>query len=402
LLERDTAAVGFTYTVESALPDFEPDTLRAAPDRVLPSIGERYLALPELDPRVVELAERIVADAASPYDRALALQNHLRDFEYSLTVPTGHSESALARFLFDDQAGYCEQFSTAFAAMARVVGLPSRVAVGFTVGEQSASDPELYTVRGEHAHAWPEVWFSGIGWVPFEPTPGRGDPRSAEHTGVAPQQVGPTTTTTTSTTAPGDLPSTSFDPSLLPDFAEGLPGASTGSSTSDGVPAALVVLAALVGVVAAWVLVVATAVWVRGWRRRRRAGDDPGRLVLAAWDDVVDAARSHRLVPTPTETHREFARRVVGALGEHDPAPLTRLAEQAAAARFGAAPSVDPAVAFEAAAGAVGALGQARGRRQQVVDLVDLRRGLPRRRAAGARRHATMSGAAPRSSAATG
>lgn len=391
LTETDNPPRGFSYTVESVIPDYEPEQLRAATGGPPPSVSRQYLGLPELDPRVVELAEQITSGAASPYDRALALQNHLRQFEYSLTVPSGHSDSALARFLLEDQAGYCEQFSTAFAAMARVVGLPSRVAVGFTVGDESPSNPGVYTVRGEHAHAWPEIWLSGVGWVPFEPTPGRGDPQSTEHTGVEPQQAGSVPETTTTTTTPGDLPSTTFDPSLLPDFNEGAPGAGGADSGSGGIPAPLIVGGVVVAVVGGWLLLVSGAVAFRHALRRRKAGDDPSAQIQAAWFDVVDAARSLRLTPAATETHREFARRLVDRAELHiDPVPLTRLAEQAAAARYGMGHTLDAESAWSTANDTIAELRAARSGRQQTIDRIDLRRAFPRRTASPRRRQATV------------
>ncbi|MFZ9628505.1 MAG: transglutaminase domain-containing protein, partial [Ilumatobacteraceae bacterium] len=104
-----------------------------------------------------------------------------------------------------------------FAVMARTLGMPARVAVGFTPGE--AVGPTTFRVYGRHAHAWPEVWFAGIGWVAFEPTPGRGSPDAADYLGVPAEQddgpdAAPTTTTepdatgsTTTTTVPGQTSS---------------------------------------------------------------------------------------------------------------------------------------------------------------------------------------------------
>src|SRR5690606_19777157 len=101
----------------------------------------------------------------------------------------------------------CEQFAGAFAAMARSIGLPARVAVGFTQGETDPAEDGLYVVRGEHAHAWPEVYLAGAGWVAFEPTPGRGMPFAESYTGVEPAQAAPgspaeSESVTTTTTAP--------------------------------------------------------------------------------------------------------------------------------------------------------------------------------------------------------
>ena len=89
--------------------------------------------------------------------------------------------------------GYCEQFAGTFAAFARVLGLPSRVAVGFTPGE--LRDDGRYYVQDKHAHAWPEIYFDGLGWVPFEPTPARGNPAAVQYTGVARPHGCPSSTT---------------------------------------------------------------------------------------------------------------------------------------------------------------------------------------------------------------
>ncbi|MBN2622744.1 MAG: DUF3488 domain-containing protein [Acidimicrobiales bacterium] len=180
---------GFTYEVTSQLPNWSDDELRTASPEVPDDIADTYLPLPDDFPAEVEdAARRIVRDAGTTYDMARALQDHLRTFTYDATVGPGHGENALVEFLFQTQRGYCEQFSASFAAMARAVGLPSRVAIGFTSGVQDPNDPTLYRVRGGHAHAWPEVFLGEYGWVPFEPTPGRGPPGAGDWLGIAPDQ----------------------------------------------------------------------------------------------------------------------------------------------------------------------------------------------------------------------
>src|SRR5206468_2365908 len=102
------------------------------------------------------------------------LQDWFRaNFTYTLQVTPGHDEAAMDRFLAQKQ-GYCEQFAGTFAAMARFLKLPARVAVGFTAGTLGADG--RWHVTGKEAHAWPEVYLTGYGWVAFEPTPGRGLP----------------------------------------------------------------------------------------------------------------------------------------------------------------------------------------------------------------------------------
>jgi len=165
---------GLTYTVTSQVPDATSVQLRASPkvDQSDPAL-RKYLALPDnIDPRVPALAAQIVSGAQTPYDMALSIQNYLRSpaFSYDLNVPPGQSQTALVDFLFKSRAGFSEQFAGAFAVLAREVGLPSRVAVGFTEG--TGDSRGVYHVTDADAHAWPEVWFSGIGWIGFEPTPG--------------------------------------------------------------------------------------------------------------------------------------------------------------------------------------------------------------------------------------
>ena len=110
------------------------------------------------------------------------------EFQYSLDVKQGHGNRAIEDFL-ERRTGYCEQFAGTFAAMARHLGMPARVAVGYTPG--TLGEEGQYSVAGRNAHAWPEVWFDGLGWVPFEPTPGRGAPGTEQYTGVSPEQAEP-------------------------------------------------------------------------------------------------------------------------------------------------------------------------------------------------------------------
>ncbi len=133
------------------------------------------------------LARGVTASGTNPYDKMVLLQNWFRtNFQYDLSVQAGNSDDAIRNFL-RIRRGYCEQFSATFAAMARSLGLPARVAIGFTSGEYSATDG-LYHVYDRQAHAWPEVWFDGFGWVTFEPTPGRGEPGAENHTGISAAQ----------------------------------------------------------------------------------------------------------------------------------------------------------------------------------------------------------------------
>ncbi len=120
----------------------------------------------------------MTADADSPAEKAAAIQAYLRssEFSYSTERLPGSGYQALENFLLRDHKGYCEQFASAMAMMARVVGIPSRVSVGFLPGDR---DGDSWRVSIRDMHAWPELYFAGYGWVRFEPTP-------ASITGAAP------------------------------------------------------------------------------------------------------------------------------------------------------------------------------------------------------------------------
>ena len=158
-----------TYRVISPTPRLTPGLLRG--DRADTS-DEAYLALPQMPDRVGDLARRIVAGAATDYDKAARLERFLlTQYPYDLRVsPYPRDGDAVDHFLFQVQAGYCSQFATAMAVMGRLVGLPTRVAIGYIPGEYQ-SLTGVHAVRLQDAHAWVEVRFEESGWVAFDPTP---------------------------------------------------------------------------------------------------------------------------------------------------------------------------------------------------------------------------------------
>jgi len=119
---------------------------------------------------VLSLAERLTRDAPTPYDAVVAVRRHLQHgFAYSIRGTPG--DRPLRSFLLGTHRGYCQQFSGAMALLLRMSGIPSRVAAGFTPGSTGRDGGNTYTVRDTDAHSWVEVYFTGIGWVPFDPTP---------------------------------------------------------------------------------------------------------------------------------------------------------------------------------------------------------------------------------------
>ena len=132
-----------------------------------------YLQIPtSLPVRVTALARSITANAVNPYDQAVQIETYLRTLTYDLDVPmVAPSADLVDAFLFDLRRGYCDYFASAFVMLARSVGLPTRLALGYASGRQEA--PGVWLVSAADAHSWPEVYFEGVGWVAFEPTPAR-------------------------------------------------------------------------------------------------------------------------------------------------------------------------------------------------------------------------------------
>ena len=337
---------GLTYDVSSAVPtNLTPDVLSGT-EPAPPEIAGPGTALPPNFPvSVVNLARSVASEAGAttPYTTAVALQNFFRNgsFTYDLQAPPGHSDSAIEDFLFVNKRGYCEQFAGTYAAMARAVGLPARVAVGFTPGINDPADPNLYRVRGEHAHAWPEVWIPGAGWTAFEPTPGRGAPNATSYTGVEESQdtAGESTeATTVPTTVPAATPTTATGaatsvPTPLTDTTEADP--LTPLEEDEGTGAVVRWLGwAVLALFAVTLLVLAGGGAVAGYRalrrwRRRTAATTADAKVRAAWADAVEAVGVVGVVPRRHETPVEYARRAAKAVGDTRPTPLAWVVEQA-------------------------------------------------------------------------
>jgi transglutaminase-like putative cysteine protease len=341
---------GQAYTVKSILPTFTAEQLRGASTDIPRAIADQDLTLPDgLSIKVKATAAQVAGAAATPYDKAMALQTFFRQtggFVYDLQVPAGHGDSAIDDFL-TTRRGYCEQFAGTFAAMARSIGLPARVAVGFTPGLSDPGNPERFVVKGEHAHAWPEVYLGEFGWVAFEPTPGRGAPNAESYTRVPESQFEPNGATTTTTPATTVSPSSTVPggSGSATDRAAGQNLASRGGSQAGSgasswprrfAMAALVLLA----FAALYLVAVPSALAARRRRRRARARDASSR-VQVAWLESEEALAAAGQVRRPAETSHEFAARA----GERLPAErdrLVALADSADAAMFSPSPLAEP------------------------------------------------------------
>ncbi|MET0780845.1 MAG: DUF3488 and transglutaminase-like domain-containing protein, partial [Microbacterium sp.] len=268
-------------------------------------------ALPaDMSPIVGDLALEVTAAAANDYDALVALQAWFRssEFKYSLDAPVeegfdGSGTDAVARFL-EVREGYCVHFASAFALMARTLGMPSRIVVGYLPGAATSDAIEretVYSVSSGQLHAWPEVYFEGIGWVPFEPTNGLGVPTSFTPAGSTPGGAD-------DPTAPSPAPSSSASlgpGQLLEDPDGGQNGAEAGSTTTVVNP--LPALSVMLGIL----LALAIPAFIRELRRRQMLASARSGDAAAAWLAVQDAAIDLGIDVPASETPRTLGTRLV-------------------------------------------------------------------------------------------
>ncbi|MDQ6910747.1 MAG: DUF3488 and transglutaminase-like domain-containing protein, partial [Actinomycetota bacterium] len=340
LLTDEATSDRLIYGVLSKPPSVTAEQLaRARPVNATDDLSP-YLALPDGFPdRVTRLAADTTFGAATPYDKARALQDWFRSaFTYDLNVAPGHDDSAIERFLFVTRRGYCEQFAGSYASMARSLGLPARVAVGFTSGEKSG--PTTFSVTGKAAHAWPEVYFPGSGWIPFEPTPGRPGPSGSSYTGIDPAAPGSspsppgsqpvTTGPSPDVSAPATVPPTNAATNSPPTSAATAPQRNKGSA---GGPSALI-LAGTAMVIVALAYLIGVPLFRRKRRARlRAAATTPTAQVIRAWFEATEDLSLAGVRAGPAETAHEFAGRAASASDEIARA-MNDLAEQWTAASY--------------------------------------------------------------------
>lgn len=282
--DESTTTVGRRWGVEAVEITPTPEQLRAAP----PLAGLERAAVQQsvdIPASLAETADLLTADSTTDFDAARALEKWFQDeFTYSTNVQSDSSASYLEQFL-RDQTGYCEQFSATMALMATSLGIRSRVVVGYTSGTAVEGDEGAWRVSGKNAHAWPELYFTGLGWVRFEPTPATGGAGITTPTYTGPEADNPTPAPSGSSSsrpagnrAEQDLADIRNDKGVvvdLPTSSAGLPADWWRAWVFGG----LVVLALLAALVPAARRVL---------RRRRRLGAEAD--VEAAWSELRDSA----------------------------------------------------------------------------------------------------------------
>ncbi len=252
-------------------------------------IAERYLALPaNLSARVRSLGQALAGSADNPYDRAKAIEASLRRYPYTLDLPPPPGGKELSEyFLFDLRRGFCDYYATAMVVLARAGGLPARLAVGYA---QGTYDParQAYVVTEADAHSWPEIYFSGVGWVAFEPTGGRAAierPLLSQ----APPEYAPA------------------EPASGEEAASGKPSSPFRQALQAGLLAGLKLLAgAVVFLALGWLLLQQ----IQAWRLHRMA---PGQALAMLYQCLRSSGLRLGLAQPPGQTPYELA----GLLSEH-------------------------------------------------------------------------------------
>jgi transglutaminase-like putative cysteine protease len=305
----DATTTGASWSVDSVAIDPSIEQLRAAPPISDAGRLAGLVAGVPLPSNLSQILDSVpgLSTATTPYDQAVVLQDWFRDtFTYSTTDVTTETSDALSAFL-TSRRGYCEQFAATMALMARKLGIASRVVVGYTPGAAQADGS--YVVTGKNAHAWPELFFEGIGWVRFEPTPSTpgapgiaipGYAPSTPPTQSSPGSQSPTPSSSTACLTKRDCENLEPQPTVVP--VVDLVG--SGPTAADTWRLRILGALAVLALVAAAV----PAVW-RWMRRQRRLSADAG--VEDAWSELRDTARDLGLPWSDASTPRQAVAAVV-------------------------------------------------------------------------------------------
>ncbi len=323
-------ANGDEYTVTGSVSAASVEQLRAAGTQYPSWVTPEYLQLSRrLPDRVREKAQEIARSAANPYDAATAIEAYIRTFPVDYNVPAASNrQDNVDYFLFDAQRGYFDYHASAMAVMLRTLGIPARIATGYVL-DSAQRDGDTLRLTQQQAFAWPEVYFPGIGWVEFNPTPSEPlVPRPATALVAAASQ------------AAADAPRPA---ALGPDGAPQAPVPAAPTSLRDRLPTPREWL--LIGMAALAALAVAAAAsGAFAWQHAVRGLAPPAQL----WEKTVRLAAFGRARPQSHETPREFAERLQREVP--DAADVACIASMYERQRFGAKPlSADDARRLNAA-----------------------------------------------------
>ncbi|WP_270996208.1 transglutaminase-like domain-containing protein [Listeria seeligeri] len=326
------------YTIELKTPVYNIETMQKADFSTLPdSFVSKYTQTPsELPKRVATLANKITKDADSIYDKTKAIESYLSasgEFTYSTddAKETPNGADYVDQFLFETKIGYCDNFSTSMVVMLRTLGIPTRWAKGYTPGEgekDAKGDKATYTITNNNAHSWPEVFFPGTGWVPFEPTATFSNPENFQEP-------------TTETANKPDTPNESSSEASKPDTTEKAPDQTDGSSSTGETKQAeqaktdkannplkipswiwWIPVGLIVAIIAAAVIFRRR---IRSYLLLRTLKKNP--IFSKTYIKLLKSLASYGYIRQSSETLRQFAARVDTELGTNNFSKLTKIHE---------------------------------------------------------------------------
>jgi transglutaminase-like putative cysteine protease len=311
---------GSQYRVDSTVSNASANALRAASASYSSALNP-YLQLPDgLPQRVKDKAAEVAAGKTNPYDKATAIEQFLRGYAIDTEIAAAPpKQDSVDYFLFDAQAGYFDYHASAMVVMLRSLGIPARLAVGYVIHpEDRTPQTNVYTIRESNAFAWPEVYFPGMGWVEFNPTPSE---PPVLRSGVDGDFF------------PGSDPSQEFfdDAFFLPSDATGVqsaPAALDSLAQDDGSNVVSRVIISIIVVLLA-VTAVAFLVFHYSWQHGLRSYAYPVQI----WEKTLRLSRWSKIKPLPQETPREVVARLKKQLPEVD--DLDYLEESYVRTRYG-------------------------------------------------------------------
>jgi transglutaminase-like putative cysteine protease len=320
VLSSSARLAGLHYQVLAKDVNPLPEQLRKSP-RAAASFEDLTVPTAYRTKKLTKLVKRITKGQTTAYDKAVAIQSWFTfpgRFKYTLNVPSTQSSAALIQFLTKNKEGYCQQFAFGMAVLARLAGIPARVVVGYTQGSFTGNDN--WQVKTSDAHAWPELYFPGDGWLRFEPTPPNPAGQAGQATAIAPPYSTPLADQQVFNSSPGQKINPNSNPESSPGnrSASGVnklnkraPVGAGGAAGHRGgtTPILLVVIALLA------VMLIAPATTRAAARRWRwwRAHDDVTRAHVA-WHELRNDLTDHRIPYRASETPRALSRRIAESL----------------------------------------------------------------------------------------
>jgi|GEM_PF-5037076 len=291
IFSNNSKLTNYSITAQAPPRDLNVAQIEASSEQAPSSTDVSTLLPVDFDEEIIALSQSIVSNKSSVHEQAISLRDFFLDgsFVYDLEVDYSSSTNAMQEFL-EKRRGFCEQFATTYAAMARSVGIPARVVVGFSPGALDANG--RFTVTNKEAHSWVEVYLSNFGWLTIDPTP------SGPLPGQTPTNIGQPVSTTTTTTTSAQVPTSAPNSQTAPATTQARTQPVAKSQSDNRAPIAIGFL----------VLLLVCAIVVYELKNRRKKGSNTEAYIVATFKEIGEKVLD--LPPSPDLTISELANRV--------------------------------------------------------------------------------------------